>query len=164
MALRKILTGEHPRLRTTAKPVRDITDHVLEILDDMVETLRSAEGAGLAAPQVGINRRIVVVETEESGLLELINPEIVSQDGAEQRVEACLSFPGLAGEVVRPTHVVVRALDRSGAEQTYEGEGLVAQAFCHELDHLDGVLYVDKVVRWLPEDDAEAAEPPSEEQ
>lgn len=150
MALRTILAGSHPRLRTVARPVRKINEHILEILDDMADTLHNAEGVGLAAPQVGINRRIVVIETADQGLMELINPEIVASEGAEKRVEACLSFPGVAGEVVRPTHVTVRAMDRNGVEQTYEGEGLLAQAFCHELDHLDGILYVDKVIRWLP--------------
>lgn len=157
MAIRDILDGSNPRLRITARPVREISDHVIMILDDMRETLSAAEGVGLAAPQVGINRRMAVIDAGD-GVLELINPEIVSTEGEETRLEGCLSFPGMWGEVVRPTRVVVRALDRTGAEQVYEGEGLLAQAFAHEIDHLDGVLFADKVVRWVREDEVASAE------
>ncbi|MBD5560882.1 MAG: peptide deformylase [Clostridia bacterium] len=164
MAIRNIFQGSNPRLRMTAKPVREITPHVLEILDDMLETLRSAEGVGLAAPQVGVNRRLVVIEIEDQDPLELINPEIISQEGEEQRVEGCLSFPGQVGDVIRPTRVTVRALDRSGEERTYEGEGLLAQAFAHELDHLDGILFIDKVVRWRSDEEPDGEPDAPEEE
>lgn len=153
MAIRDILQGSNPRLRRVARPVREISGHIQGIVDDMIETLANAEGVGLAAPQVGINRRIVVVQIGDDAPIVLINPEIVSTEGSEQRLEGCLSFPGQWGEVVRPERVVVRALDRDGGEHTYTGEGLLAQAFAHELDHLDGVLFVDKVVSWVSEDD-----------
>ena len=149
MAKRHIITGDVPALRHISRPVEEINDRILTILDDMVETMRDAEGCGLAAPQVGVLRRMCVVETDD-GLFTLINPEIISKEGEQREVEGCLSIPGESGVVVRPMRVKVKALDREGKERVYEGEGLTARAFCHEIDHLDGVLYIDKVLPETP--------------
>lgn len=154
MAIRNILEGDNPRLRKVSRPVKKITPHITELLDDMAETLYDARGVGLAAPQVGALRRIVVIDVGE-GLMELINPEIISAEGEDRSEEACLSFPNASGYVVRPEKVVVRALDRTGTEKEYVGEGLLARAFAHEIDHLDGVLFVDRVVEWTTPDDKE---------
>ena len=142
MALRNIVKQGDPILRKKCKPVTAVDDHVRDILDDMTETLRNAEGIGLAGPQVGIMRRIVVIELEGQHL-DLINPEIIAKEGDQYEAEACLSVPGLCGMVHRPEKVVVRALDRNGEPVEHIGTGLLARAFCHELDHLDGVLYTD---------------------
>jgi peptide deformylase len=115
----------------------------------MLETMRHADGVGLAAPQVGILRRIVVIEVEPGQVLELINPEIIEATGSEIGVEGCLSVPGKQGLVKRPSYVRVRALDRNGVMQVYEGTDLLARCFCHEIDHLDGHLYVDKATKFL---------------
>ena len=130
-------------LRKVCRPVDKITLRTKILLDDMLETMRKADGVGLAAPQVGILRRIVVIEVEEGEVLELINPEIVEMSGEVSGVEGCLSVPGRQGIVKRPSYVRVQALDRNGVMQTYEGTGLLARCFCHELDHLDGHLYID---------------------
>ena len=132
-----------PILRMTSRPVQIINNRILTLLDDMVQTMRAADGCGLAAPQVGVLRRVVVIETPESGLLELINPEIIATDGVQEEVEGCLSVPGQSGITTRPLTVTVRALDRNGNTVEYTGSDLLARAFCHELDHLDGKLYVD---------------------
>ena len=132
-----------PVLRMTSRPVQEITPRILTLLDDMVQTMRDADGCGLAAPQVGVLRRVVVNETEESGLIELINPEIIATEGVQEEVEGCLSVPGQSGITTRPMTVTVRALDRHGNTVEYTGSDLLARAFCHELDHLDGKLYVD---------------------
>ena len=129
-------------------------DRLHELLDDMVETLEDARGVGLAAPQVGILRRVVVVDAGEE-ILELINPEIISQSGEQTGLEGCLSVPGKYGIVTRPNVVKVRAQDRFGEWYEAEGEELIARAFCHELDHLDGHLYVDKVERFLTQEELE---------
>ena len=121
----------------------------------MVETMRKADGVGLAAPQVGVLRRVVVIEVEEGNVLELINPEIISRDGTQTGPEGCLSVPGRQGIVERPEHVVLRALDRNGKLREYEGEGLLARAMCHETDHLDGILYTDKAEQMLDEEEEE---------
>lgn len=143
MALRNIRTEGDPVLAAVCKPVAAVDDHVREILDDMTETMRAADGVGLAAPQVGIRRRIVVIEVEDQ-LYELINPVIVKEEGEQYGSEGCLSVPGYAGDVKRPMTVTVKALDRNGQEQEYTGSGLLARAFCHELDHLEGILYTSK--------------------
>ena len=143
MALRTIRTEGDPVLSKISKPVTDINDHVREIIDDLVETMRAADGVGLAAPQVGILRRIVVVEVEDK-LYELVNPVIVSSEGEEADTEGCLSVPGYQGEVKRPAKVTLTAQNRNGEKVSYEAEGLLARAFCHELDHLDGILYTSK--------------------
>lgn len=132
-----------PILRMTSRPVQIINNRILTLLDDMVQTMRAADGCGLAAPQVGVLRRVVVIETPESGLIELINPEIIATEGVQEEVEGCLSVPGQSGVTTRPMTVTVRALDRHGNTVEYTGSDLLARAFCHELDHLDGKLYVD---------------------
>ena len=151
MALRNILTEEDPTLRKVSRPVTKFDDRLHELLDDMAETLEDARGVGLAAPQVGILRRVVVVDVGEE-ILELINPEIISQSGEQTGLEGCLSVPGKYGIVTRPNVVKVRAQDRFGEWYEAEGEELIARAFCHELEHLDGHLYVDKVERFLTQD------------
>lgn len=130
-------------LRKKSREVTEITPRILTLLDDMVETMRSANGCGLAAVQVGVLRRVVVIETEE-GLFELINPKIIAMSGEQEGQEGCLSLPGEWGTVKRPMHVTVRALNRQGEEIEVTGHELLARALCHELDHLDGKLYIDK--------------------
>lgn len=155
MAVRNILEGDNPRLRTVARPVKKINQHILDVLDDMQQTMYDARGVGLAAPQVGVNRRIVVIDVGE-GVMELINPEIVSEEGQQRSEEGCLSFPDQNGYVIRPEKIVVRAMDRNGEMKEYVGTELLARALAHEIDHLDGVLFVDKVVEWV--EDAEEEE------
>lgn len=154
MALRNILTKEDPTLRKVSRPVTKFDDRLHELLDDMAETLEDARGVGLAAPQVGILRRVVVVDVGEE-ILELINPEIISESGEQTGMEGCLSVPGKYGIVTRPNVVKVRAQDRFGEWYEAEGEELIARAFCHELDHLDGHLYVDKMERFLTQEELE---------
>ena len=143
MAKLKILTEGDMALRLKSRPVTSVTPRILTLLDDLTETMRLADGCGLAAPQVGVLRRVVVVETEPGHVYELINPEIIEREGEQHEIEGCLSIPGKQGYTHRPMKVKVRALDRDGNEQIYEGEGLTARAFCHEIDHLDGILYID---------------------
>ena len=131
-------------LRKACRPVDAITPRVLTLLDDMLETMRAANGVGLAAPQVGILRRIVVIEVEPGEVYELINPRIIAYSGEQDGQEGCLSVPGRWGMVKRPMHVTVRALNRKGEEVEITGHELLARCFCHELDHLDGTLYIDK--------------------
>ena len=131
-------------LRKTCRPVEAITPRVLTLLDDMLETMRAANGCGLAAPQVGILRRIVVVEVEPGEVYELINPKIIAYSGEQEGQEGCLSVPGQWGIVKRPMNVTVRALNRKGETVDITGQELLARCFCHELDHLDGTLYIDK--------------------
>ena len=131
-------------LRKTCRPVEAITPRVLTLLDDMVETMRAANGCGLAAPQVGILRRIVVVEVEPGEVYELINPKIIAFSGEQDGQEGCLSVPGQWGMVKRPMNVTVRAQNRHGETVEITGNDLLARCFCHELDHLDGTLYIDK--------------------
>ena len=152
MALRDIVKEPDERLRKVCRPVKEITPHILTLLDDMAETMAFAEGVGLAAPQVGVLRRIVVVDVGE-GLIEHINPEILEVSGEQTGPEACLSCGDRRGIVTRPSFVRVRALDRTGTLREYTGEGLLARAFCHELDHLDGVLFLDKMSREMGEDE-----------
>jgi peptide deformylase len=138
-------------LRKKSREVTEITPRILTLLDDMVETMRSANGCGLAAVQVGVLRRVVVIETEE-GLFELINPKIIAMSGEQEGQEGCLSLPGEWGTVKRPMHVTVRALNRHGEEIEVTGHELLARALCHELDHLDGKLYIDKATNMEIED------------
>ncbi|MCQ2431458.1 MAG: peptide deformylase [Clostridia bacterium] len=143
MAKLKILTEGDMALRLKSRPVTNINQRILTLLDDMVETMRLADGVGLAAPQVGVLRRVVVIECEPGKVLELINPVITSREGEQHELEGCLSVPGRQGYTHRPMKVTVEAQDRTGELRTYEGEGLLARAFCHEIDHLDGILYID---------------------
>jgi len=142
MALRNIVLDGDEGLRKKSRPVTEITDKIRTLLDDMADTMYDACGAGLAAPQVGVLRRIFIVDAGE-GLMELINPEIIETKGSAVEDEACLSVPGRCGEVERPEYVKIKALDRYGNEVVYEGTELLARAFCHENDHLDGILYTD---------------------
>ena len=151
MAVMKIMKlGEDDVLRKKAHPVKIIDRRTQALLKDMAETMYDADGVGLAAPQVGILRRIVVIDVGD-GLIELINPEIIASEGAEVAPEGCLSVPGRRGTVERPTKVTVRALDGKGREIEFTAEGLFARAVCHELDHLDGVVYVDKMIEDVTE-------------
>jgi peptide deformylase len=134
-------------LRKVCRPVEKITPRTLRLLDDMLETMRDADGCGLAAPQVGILRRIAIVEVEEGHPIELINPKIIAYAGEQQEQEGCLSIPGKWGVTSRPEHVTVRATDRYGKTFDVSGSGLLARALCHELDHLDGKLFTDVVIR-----------------
>ena len=143
MALRKIVEQGDECLTKVCRPVTKFDRRLHDLLDDMAETLYDSGGVGLAAPQVGILRRIVVIDVGE-GLIELINPEIIEKDGEVSDSEGCLSIPGKYGEVVRPAYVKVKALNRQGEEAEYEGTELLARAFCHEIDHLDGILYIDR--------------------
>ncbi len=143
MAKLKIVKIGDSVLRKCCRPVENITPRMHTLLDDMTETMRAANGCGLAAPQVGILRRIVVIEVEPGEVIELINPKIVAYSGEQKEEEGCLSIPGRAGITTRPMHVTVRALDRNGKTVEYTGSGLLARAFCHELDHLDGNLFID---------------------
>lgn len=143
MAKLKIVKVGDDVLRKKCRPVDEITPKILTLLDDMAETMRAAEGVGLAAPQVGVLRRVVVIEVEEGKLIELINPRIIAYSGEQIGQEGCLSVPGKWGKTKRPMHVTVRALDRHGKEFDITGSELLAKAFCHEIDHLDGKLYID---------------------
>lgn len=152
MAIRKIVTVGDKILKTPCREVKDITPRILELLDDMADTLYEADGAGLAAPQVGVLRRIAVVDVGD-GLYELINPEIIEAHGEQSGSEGCLSYPGKYGLVKRPMRVKVRSLNRNGETIEFEGEGLTARAFCHEIDHLDGKMFMDLVSEWLDTDE-----------
>ena len=156
MAILKIVTEAENEefLRKKSREVTEITPRILTLLDDMVETMRHANGCGLAAVQVGVLRRIVVIETDE-GLFEFINPEIIKTSGTQEGVEGCLSLPKKWGLTKRPRAVTVRALNRDGETVEVTGYDLLAKAMCHELDHLDGILYTDKVIRMLGEDEVE---------
>lgn len=143
MALRNIREIGDPILNQRAKEVREMTPNLRALIEDMVETMRHANGVGLAAPQVGVLKRLVVIECEEGELHVLINPEIVEQDGEQTGYEGCLSVPGKTGIVTRPNHVKVKALNETMEPVTVEGEELLARALCHELDHLDGHLYTE---------------------
>ena len=144
MAKLKIVKVGDDILRKRCRPVEEITPKIHRLLDDMAETMRAAQGVGLAAPQVGILRRIVVIEVEEGNLIELINPKIIAYAGEQEGTEGCLSVPNKWGTVKRPMHVTVRALNRHGEEFEITGSGFLARAFCHELDHLDGKLMIDR--------------------
>lgn len=162
MAIRKIVEIGDDKLRKQAKHVEKFDLRLRLLLKDMADTMYKAEGVGLAAPQVGILRRVVVVDVGE-GLLELVNPEIIETQGSECGPEGCLSVPGRSGMVVRPSKVTVRAQDAKGEFFEVTGEGYSARAFCHEIDHLDGVLYVDKMEREIFPDEEEEDEEEDED-
>ena len=146
MAIRKIVEmGTDDILRKRARRVDKFDRRLHQLLEDMADTMLEADGVGLAAPQVGILKRCCVIDVGE-GLIELVNPEIVSREGEVTVIEGCLSVPDRAGKVVRPEKVKVRAQDRNGEPIEVEGEGILAVCLCHELDHLDGILYVDKMI------------------
>ena len=152
MAILNIVKEGDPVLRGKCREVTEITPRILTLLDDMAETLHKADGCGLAAPQVGVRRRIALVEVEEGELIELINPEIIERSGQQEEIEGCLSSPGKWGITKRPMKVTVKALNRKGEEFTVSGSGLKARAFCHEIDHLDGILFVDHAQMVDPDD------------
>lgn len=149
MAKLRILKFGEPTLRKVARPIEEITPRIITLIDDMIETMRDAEGCGLAANQVGVLRRVVVIEVEEGKVYELINPRIIAFSGEQQEAEGCLSNPGEGGITKRPMHVTVRAQNRNGETYELTGSGLLARAICHECDHLDGKLYTDVEIRKL---------------
>ncbi len=142
MALRQIIQEGDPILRKKSRKVEKIDNRLITLIDDMRETLEKSGGVGLAAVQVGVLKRVVLVDNGEE-VLELINPVIVSSEGHQEEVEGCLSCPNLWGVTQRPMVVTVSAMDRNGETKTYTGDGLTARCFCHELDHLDGILFID---------------------
>lgn len=150
MALRNIVKVGDPVLTKKCRAVDKFDDKLATIIDDMLETMYDANGVGLAAPQVGLLKRIVVIDIGE-GPMELVNPEITLKEGEQREQEGCLSLPGKYGTTVRPAKVQVKAQDRNGKWQVFTGEGLKARAFCHELDHLDGVMFTSKVIGKLEE-------------
>ena len=152
MGIRKILTVEESALHKTCRPVENFDKKLHDLLDDMRQTLIDSQGVGLAAPQVGILRRVVLVDTGEE-ILELINPELLETDGEQIGAEGCLSVPGKYGLVKRPYYAKVRAQDRNGNWYECEGEELIARCFCHELDHLDGIIYTEVMERYLTDEE-----------
>lgn len=156
MAMRNIVKTGDDVLLKKARRVERFDRRLHALLDDMLETMRAANGVGLAGPQVGILRQIVVIEVEEGKPIELINPQIVEADGEQTGSEGCLSFPGVYGIVTRPNHVRVRAQDRNGEVFEAEGEALLARAFCHEIDHLNGVVFTQHVTRYLDPEELSA--------
>ncbi len=157
MAILNILKEGDETLRKKCRPVEEITPRILTLLDDMHDTLEKAQGVGLAAPQVGVLRRIVIVEIGDKKY-EMINPEIVATKGKQEEIEACLSVPEKYGLVKRPAWVKVRATDRNGNVYEVEGTELMARCFCHELDHLDGTLYIDRAIEVYDADEIEDEE------
>ena len=157
MAILNILneTKNISDLRKKSRPVEKINKRIMTLLDDMRETLKNAEGIGLAAPQVGVLRRVVIIEIEDGDLIEMINPEIIYRDGEQTEIEGCLSSPGKYAETVRPANVKVAYTDRNGDIKEKDGTELLARAFCHELDHLDGVLCFDNALRILSKEEVD---------
>ena len=157
MGLRKILTVQEPCLHKVCRPVEKFDGKLHKLLDDMKEPLLDANGVGLAAPQVGILRRVVIVDLGDE-ILELVNPELLETSGEQEGAEGCLSVPGKYGLVKRPNFAKVRAQDRDGNWFEAEGEELIARCFCHELDHLDGIVYTEVMERYLTEDELNGEE------
>ena len=155
MAIREILTDQDPALHKKCHPITSFDEKLAVLLDDLKETLPAANGAGLAAPQVGILRRAVIVVNDEDEMLELVNPEIVEQSGEQDGLEGCLSVPGMWGYVLRPLYVKVRAQDRKGNWFEVEGENMVARCFCHEIEHLDGHVFSEHVDRLYDNEEIE---------
>ncbi len=151
-AIRNIRKGQDPVLREKSSEIKEINQQIINLLEDMAETMYHSDGVGLAAVQVGIPKQLIVIDIQDGKLLELINPKIIKSEGQEVAAEGCLSIPGIVGEVPRATKVTVEALDRDGQKFTLEGEGLLARALQHEIDHLKGVLFIDRVVRFLDPD------------
>lgn len=146
MAIRNIRTVEDPVLRKHCKVVKEVDDRIKVLIQDMLDTMYKAEGVGLAAPQVGIMKRVIVVDIGQ-GPVALVNPEMVESSGEQQGPEGCLSVPGEEGEVIRPDYVKVKGLNENGEAVEIEGKDFFARALCHEMDHLDGILYIDKIVK-----------------
>jgi len=158
MAERQILTQGDPALEKVCRPVVNFDSRLHTLLDDMKETLLKANGVGLAAPQVGILRRVVVVMDKEDHMIELVNPEIIQQEGRQEGLEGCLSVPGMYGNVTRPNLVTIRAQDRDGGFFETTGEEIVARCFCHELEHLDGHIFVERAEKLYSLEELEALE------
>lgn len=152
MAIRNIVKLGDEILTKKCREVKEINDRIICLLDDMQETLKESGGVGLAAPQVGVLRRVAIVDTGDT-VLELINPEILYTEGEQTDAEGCLSYPGKFGMVTRPRIVKIRATDRSGNEYEYTGEDLTARAFCHEIDHLNGKFFTELVIEWVETED-----------
>lgn len=152
MALRNIITEGNPTLTKISRPVTAFDKRLAQLIDDMKETLQKANGVGLAAPQVAILRRVVVVDVGDE-VIELVNPEILETSGEQDGLEGCLSVPEKYGMVKRPDYVKIRAQDRTGEWYEYEGEELIARCFCHEIEHLDGHLYTEKAYRMLTDEE-----------
>lgn len=150
MAIRKIVTEGDDILRKHCREVSEVTDRIREAMQDMLETMRSEQGVGIAAPQVGIMRRMFVAEPELERVYFMINPVMLEQSGSQSGDEGCLSVPGLIGSVERPSHIKIEALDLDGNKQVYEFDDFDARVMCHEYDHLDGVLYIDKAEHIRP--------------
>ena len=156
MAIRNIVLDTDEVLRKKCRPVEVIDAKVLTLISDMIDTVKKADGVGLAAPQVGVLKRIFVInDPAKKKVYEIINPEIVATSGTQQTAEGCLSVPGKYGVTNRPMRVTIRGIDRNGKKVEYTEEGLIAKAFCHETDHLDGILYTDKVIRMLSPEELE---------
>ena len=154
MALRKIVTEGDPILEKKCRPVEKFNQRLWDLLDDLVETLADSGGVGLAAPQVGVLRRVCVIDVGE-GAMEFVNPVIVESEGEQEVQEGCLSCPGQFGIIKRPAHVKAEFCDRNGDKRELEGDGLLAQAMCHEFDHLDGIIFKSKVERMLTDEELE---------
>ena len=154
MAIRQLRYEGDPILRKKSREVTEINDRIKVLLDDMLETMYENEGVGLAAPQVGVLRKIVVIDIGE-GPIKLINPEIIEEEGEVIGAEGCLSIPNRAGNVKRPEKVKVKYLDERGEEKIIEGTGFLAKALCHEIDHLHGILYIDKMIEEINQDSDE---------
>lgn len=148
MALRNIVKEGDPILTKAARPVQDFDQKLAELIDDMIETMKNADGCGLAAPQVGILKRVCVIDVGD-GVMELVNPVIIDQKGEQREVEGCLSVPGIYGITLRPKQVTVRAQDRHGNTFTVTGEDLKARALCHEIDHLNGILFKNHIIQYV---------------
>lgn len=157
MALREIRTDEDPILRKQSKKVTEINDRIKILLEDMEETMIAANGVGLAAPQIGVLRRVITIDVGE-GVMKIINPEIMEVKGAIIDIEGCLSIPGKSGTVERPEWVKLKYLNENGEELIIEGTDLLARAICHEVDHLNGILYTDKVIEYCADEDEEDLE------
>lgn len=154
MAIRNIVKDGDPILKKRCRPVEKFDKKLAVLLEDMAETMYEANGVGLAAPQVGMLRRVVVIDVGE-GVIELVNPRIIAYSGEQEGAEGCLSFPGVWGLTKRPEYVKVKAQDRHGEEFTIEGRDLLAKAFCHEIDHLNGIVFQDVAVRLLSPEEVE---------
>ncbi|MBU5437765.1 peptide deformylase [Tissierella sp. MSJ-40] len=151
MAIRQIRLSDDPILRKVSREITEINDRIKILLEDMVDTMYEAEGVGLAAPQVGVLRRVIVIDVGE-GVLKLINPEIIEQNGEVIDAEGCLSIPNRSGTVKRPEWVKVKYLNEKGEAKEIEGTGLLARALCHEIDHLNGILFIDKIIEEIEDD------------
>lgn len=158
MALRNIVTEGDPILRKQCREVGEVTPRIQMILDDMLETMRDANGVGLAAPQVGIMRRMFVAEPEPERVFFFVDPEIILLEGEQESDEGCLSVPGMVGTVIRPEKIKIKGLDRYGKKQQYTFEGFDATVMCHEFDHLEGILYTDKAENVRPVEEIEEEE------